>query len=81
MRELSRSLVRYYVALRLSAGAATAFLPVEPPRDREAIVRISRTPRVGGMDPRELINRHDGVDAITVPLDHATLGRCLMSEN
>ncbi|MDQ4044052.1 MAG: hypothetical protein M3173_01185 [Chloroflexota bacterium] len=81
MRELSRSLVRYYVALRLSAGAATAFLPVELPRDREPIVRTSRTPLVGGMDPRELIERSGSIDAITIPLDHATLGRGLVSEN
>ena len=82
MQRLSRSLVRYYVALRLSAGAATSLLPFELPRERDAIVRTSRTPLVGGLDPREVIPRSNGLqDIITIPLDHASKDRGLVGLN
>lgn len=81
MRGLSRSLVWYYVALRLSTGAATAVLPIELPRDRDAIVRTSRTQRVGAMDPREMISRGGDIAVVTMPLDQATRDRGLMGLN
>ncbi len=81
MRTLSSALVRYYVALRLSSGAATALLPFDVPQEREAIVRTSKPALSGGMDPRELIRREDLLDVITIPLDHATRDRGVVGLN
>jgi hypothetical protein len=65
---LSRRLVQYYTALRLSAGAALLFLPDELPTDRAPIVRQSSMSGPGGFDRREIIVRAGKVGVVTLPL-------------
>jgi hypothetical protein len=65
---LSRRLVQYYTALRLSAGAALLFLPYEPPAERAPIVRQSSMSGPGGFDRREVIERAGRVSVVTLPL-------------
>lgn len=66
---LGRSLLHYYIALKLSAGAiAPLGLPAHfdsPP----PIVRRHRR-ETGGWDPREMIRIGDTVAVLTLPADH-----------
>ncbi|MEX1159000.1 MAG: hypothetical protein WEC79_08745, partial [Thermomicrobiales bacterium] len=55
MTLISRRLVEYCTALRLSAGAATLFLPFEAPSPRAPIVRAAETRGPAGFDRREVI--------------------------
>lgn len=63
---LSKSLVGYYVALRISAGAATAWLPVEPRVDPSPIVRASTRTMVGGFDIREVVETAGRLHVVTL---------------
>lgn len=58
--------IRYYAALRISAAAATALLPVDLRLDRPPIVRQSHNTPPGEFDRRELIQRRGQTFVITV---------------
>jgi hypothetical protein len=66
-RYAARAVVRYYAALRLSAGAATALLPVHMTEDRPPLVRTVKEPLVGGFDRRELVEHHGSTHVVTLP--------------
>jgi hypothetical protein len=75
-RKLARSVVEYYVALRISASAATAYWPMAHPREPQPIVRVAQAAHPAGFDPRELFTAADGgVCVITLPQRHATATR------
>ncbi len=65
---LSRRLVQYYTALRLSAGAAVMYLPFETPRPRAPIVRAAETDGPAGFDRREVIVESGRISVVTLPL-------------
>ena len=67
MTQISRRLVEYYTALRLSAGAATLFLPFEAPGPRAPIVRAAETGGPAGFDRREVIMTAGRVSVVTLP--------------
>ena len=67
MALLSRRLVQYYTALRLSAGAATLFLPFEAPSPRAPVVRAAETLGAAGFDRREVIVSGGRVSVVTLP--------------
>jgi hypothetical protein len=70
---LARSVVEYYVALRISAGAATAYWPLSHPREPQPIVRVAQAANPIGFDPREVFAAADGgLCVITLPQRHAT---------
>jgi hypothetical protein len=66
-RNAARTVVRYYAALRLSAGAATALFPVHMIEDRPPLVRTINESLVGGFDRRELIEHHGSTHVVTLP--------------
>ena len=68
LSRLSRWLVRYYTALRLSAGAALLFLPFEAPSQRAPVVRAAVTDGPAGFDRREIIVHSGRVSVVTLPL-------------
>jgi hypothetical protein len=65
--QLSRALVGYYVALRISAGAVTTWLPFEPRADPSPIVRASRQQFQGGFDIREIVGSPSRPHVVTLP--------------
>lgn len=65
------AVVRYYAAIRLSAGAATALLPLDLRPERPPIVRASQTQLPDGFDRREVIMRSGRPLVITVDAVHA----------
>jgi hypothetical protein len=70
---LARSVLEYYVALRISASAATAYWSFSRPREPQPIVRVAEAVRLDGFDPREVFAAPDGgVCVITLPRHHAT---------
>ena len=67
---LARSMIEYYVALRISASAATAFWPLMQLREPQPIVRIAVANQLdaGGFDVRETWTAADGgCCVITLP--------------
>jgi hypothetical protein len=78
--QLSRRLIQYYTALRLSAGAAMLFLPFETPEPRVPVVRTAETTGPDGFDRREVIIHAGRVSVVTLPLapqrasDHPRIG-------
>jgi hypothetical protein len=61
-------MVEYYVALRISASAATAYWPLSHPREPQPVVRVAHAIRLAGFDPREAYTAADGgVRVITLP--------------
>jgi hypothetical protein len=68
MSQLSRWLIQYYTALRLSAGAAMMFLPFETPEPRVPIVRAAETTGPAGFDRRETIVQAGRISVVTLPL-------------
>jgi hypothetical protein len=68
MLRLSRWLIQYYTALRLSAGAAMLFLPFETPEQQAPVVRAAETTGPGGFDRRETIVRSGRVSVVTLPM-------------
>jgi hypothetical protein len=71
LNRAATTLVRYYAALQLSAGAATEVLPIELQPDRPPIVRSSHTALPGGFDRREIIVRSGRSLVITVDVARA----------
>jgi hypothetical protein len=65
---LSRSIVGYYVALKISAGAVSAWLPNEPRSDPSPIVRAARQTHVGGFDIREVVENAGRLHVVTLPV-------------
>jgi hypothetical protein len=64
---IARALVGYYVALQVSARAATLVLPFDagaPP----PIVRRAEFRDHSGFDPREIVVRGGAVHVVTMPL-------------
>lgn len=80
MSQLSRRLIQYYTALRLSAGAAMLYLPFETPEPRAPVVRSAETSGPSGFDRREVIVQSGRVSVVTLPLssqrasDHPRIG-------
>ena len=74
LARVGRSMVRYYAAMRISAGAAVTLLPVDPPRDRTPIVRASDNELPDGFDRREVIVRSGRRYVVTLPADAAKPG-------
>lgn len=68
MSQLSRRLIQYYTALRLSAGAAMLYLPFETPEPRAPVVRSAETSGPSGFDRREVIVQSGRVSVVTLPL-------------
>jgi hypothetical protein len=68
MSQFSRRLVQYYMALRLSAGAAMLFLPFETPEPRTPIVRAAETTGPAGFDRREVIVHSGKINVVTLPV-------------
>lgn len=68
MSRFSRTLVQYYTALRLSAGAAMLVLPFETPSPRVPIVRAADTVGPAGFDRREVIVQSGRICVVTLPL-------------
>jgi hypothetical protein len=66
--QMSRRLVQYYTALRLSAGAAMLYLPFETPEPRVPVVRAAETCGPDGFDRREVIVHAGRVSVVTLPL-------------
>jgi hypothetical protein len=66
--QLSRRLIQYYTALRLSAGAAMLYLPFETPEPRVPVVRAAETSGPEGFDRREVIVQAGQVSVVTLPL-------------
>jgi hypothetical protein len=64
---LSRALVQYYVALRLSAAAATEHWPLEPKPEPPAIVRVSPAACIEEFDPRECYRGPEITGVVTLP--------------
>lgn len=64
----SRWLLRYYTAVRLSAGAAMLYLPFETPNPRAPIVREADTDGPSGFDRREVVIVAGRVSVVTLPL-------------
>ncbi|HEX5167318.1 MAG TPA: hypothetical protein VFV93_18060 [Thermomicrobiales bacterium] len=64
---VSRCLVQYYTALRLSAGAAMLLLPFEAPEPRTPVVRASDMTGPSGFDRREMIVQAGRVSIVTMP--------------
>lgn len=69
LAQFSRTLVQYYTALRLSAGAALSVFPFETPVSRAPIVRAAETTGPAGFDRREIIVVADRVSVVTMPLN------------
>lgn len=65
---LSRALVQYYVALRVSASAATERWPLEPIAQPPAIVRLRHTEQLDGFDAREVWTTESAVGVVTLPV-------------
>jgi hypothetical protein len=65
------AIVRYYAALRLSAGAATALLPLDMQPARPPIIRASRNRVQGGFDRREIVYRSGKPFIVTVDAERA----------
>ena len=80
---LARSVVEYYVALRISASAATAYWPLSQPREPQPIVRVAQAISATSFDPREAFTASDGgVCVITLPQPHTSdVGARLFSLN
>ena len=68
MTQMSRWLIQYYTALRLSAGAAMLYLPFETPEPRVPVVRAAETTGPDGFDRREVIVRAGRISVVTMPL-------------
>lgn len=64
---VSRYLVQYYTALRLSAGAALLLLPFDPPQQRAPIVRAANMTGPSGFDRREIIIQAGRISVVTLP--------------
>jgi hypothetical protein len=66
--QMSRRLIQYYTALRLSAGAAMLYLPFETPEPRVPVVRSAETSGPDGFDRREVIVHGGRISVVTLPL-------------
>jgi hypothetical protein len=72
-RRLARAVVEYYVVLRISASAATAYWPFSHPHEPQPIVRVAQATHPIGFDPREVFTAADGgVCVITLPQRYAS---------
>jgi hypothetical protein len=65
---MSRRLIQYYTALRLSAGSAMLYLPFETPEPRVPVVRSAETSGPDGFDRREVIVHGGRISVVTLPL-------------
>jgi hypothetical protein len=69
------TVVRYYMAIRISAGAAVVWLPDNFPPDRTPIVRTSDHALPDGFDRREIIIRSGRQYVVTLAGRASGLGR------
>lgn len=65
------TVVRYYAALRLSAGSATLILPANLQRERPPIVRASPRRLPGGYDRREVAVMSGRLLVVTIDAEHS----------
>jgi hypothetical protein len=68
---LSRALVQYYVALRLSAAAATERWPLEPKPAPPAVMRLAQVELDDDFDPRERFSSSTMQGVVTLPAGRA----------
>lgn len=65
---IARVTLRYYLALKLTAGAATLRLPFERQPAPMPIVRVTRDDVIAGFDPQELYAGANGdTGIVTLP--------------
>lgn len=74
LSKIGRSVVRYYAAVRISAGAAVTILPFDLPRDRTPIVRAAGSVLSDGFDRREVIEHAGRRFVVTLPQQTVTPG-------
>lgn len=71
MESTRAALIRYLMALRLSAGVALTYLPWDLDSPPHPVVRTIRQPMVGQFDPREVVSVGSAAGVVTLPGDWA----------
>lgn len=66
-RRARQALIRYYVAVKLSAGAALRVLPIGELPEPIPIVRSDALRHASGFDRRELVERDGTLHVVTLP--------------
>jgi len=64
---LSKSMIGYYVALRISASAVSFWMPLDLHAGPAPIVRASTRTMVGGFDSREVFVLGGRLHVVTLP--------------